>query len=117
MSSLRGSARRRLLILLALTTAPVTLGAGVPPLGADGWHSWRVEAVAAAPDWCCLPGPGSADDGGRCSLDAGTRSYGSARARGPAPGRSPGALRLRRPVPPLAGRVAQVGRERARRVR
>jgi len=44
-------------------------------LPADGWASWRVPAVAGAPDWCCFGD--HANKRGVCDLDARHGSYGT----------------------------------------
>ncbi len=44
-------------------------------LPADGWASWRVPAVAGAPDWCCFGD--RADQRRVCDLDARHGSYGT----------------------------------------
>jgi hypothetical protein len=45
----------------------------------DGWSSWQVGAVDAAPDWCCWSDDRSFRDSSRmsCRLDASSQSYGS----------------------------------------
>ena len=45
----------------------------------DGWSSWQVGAVDAAPDWCCWSDAWNFRDSSRmsCRLDASSQSYGS----------------------------------------
>lgn len=60
---------------LLLVCAGATAGDLMLP--ENGWVSWRVDAVAGAPDWCCSGGD---QPGGRapvCDLDSRTSNYSS----------------------------------------
>ena len=43
----------------------------------DGWHTWRVEAIEDAPDWCCYTWNRGRVTGDGCELDGRNSGYGS----------------------------------------
>ena len=69
--------RAAALCLGALALAPHALSAGLM-LPRDGWASWEVPAIDAAPDWCCWSSWRDRDPSRRsCRLDSGRDGYGA----------------------------------------
>lgn len=56
-------------VLLGSFLAASAGAASLDGLGADGWHTWRVEAVEGAPAWCCFSRRGDAATARTCKLD------------------------------------------------
>jgi len=71
--------RRALCVAIVLLTAfaSETFSAAIDGIGADGWHTWRVEAGENAADWCCYVwNSGNAERTG-CDLDGSRSGYSS----------------------------------------
>lgn len=61
--------------LLLLTTN--NANAEIHGLADEGWHTWRVPAVASAPDWCCYNWNSGVSSPATCVLDSDHISYGN----------------------------------------
>lgn len=62
-------------LLGVLLTQPAL--AELAPMTNDGWYSWRVEAVADAPDWCCYRWNSGKPYRAGCDLGSRQTGYGS----------------------------------------
>jgi len=72
----------RLVLIAALFAACISselLAAGFGGPTADGWHTWRVQAAARAPDSCCFTWNSGAITRKGCDLDSKHGGYGSIR--------------------------------------
>ena len=54
---------------LLLIPRPEAAYAAIPGLSADGWHTWRVAAVAETPTWCCFEWSRGVSSPMSCDLD------------------------------------------------
>jgi HEAT repeat protein len=60
---------RCLLLVLAAVAFTGTAQADIAGLGADGWHTWQVEAANDAPEMCCFSWKSRSDTKRQCDLD------------------------------------------------
>lgn len=54
---------------MLLACAAASSAADLPDAGADGWHTWRVEVVDAAPELCCFLWNSGIAANKHCNLD------------------------------------------------
>lgn len=66
---------RRYAVLLGILLSTPAL-ADLTRMTSDGWYSWRVEAVADAPDWCCYSWNSGKPYRAGCDLDSRPTGYG-----------------------------------------
>ena len=64
-----------LLVLSLFATKPAI--AAFPDVEADGWYTWRVNAAADAPGWCCYSWNSGTPREKTCNLDSGHGGYSS----------------------------------------
>jgi HEAT repeats len=78
MKPVHGSISAAALCLTSLALAPQAFSTELT-LPRDGWTSWQVAAVDAAPDWCCWSDSRNFRDASRaaCRLDSDQGGYGS----------------------------------------
>lgn len=75
----------RSLALCALLAQP-SPAATLDALEADGWYTWRVEAVEGGPEWCCVSWNRGQAAPCACNLDSRHDGYGSRDGHEPASG-------------------------------
>ncbi len=54
---------------MLLACAAASSAADLPDAGADGWHTWQVEVVEAAPELCCFSWNSGIASKKHCNLD------------------------------------------------
>ena len=72
---------RHLAAAAAALLVAAAAGAELPDDSADGWHTWRVTAVAEMPEWCCFTWSAGRSSAGRCDLDSRRGGWGSGHDR------------------------------------
>ena len=80
MNAVHRPVRATVLCVSAFGLAP-QVSAAEPLLPRDGWGSWQVPAVDAAPDWCCWSSWKARDASRKpCLLASGRDGYGGTTA-------------------------------------
>jgi hypothetical protein len=64
------------LLLVCLLLAQPAPAATLDALDADGWYTWRVEAVEGGPEWCCVSWNRGRASPCACQLDGSHDGYG-----------------------------------------
>ncbi len=75
--TLRNHSTRALLLLLGVLSPMFNVMAGGLVFPRDGWVSWEIETIAAAPAWCCFDWRSRNTSKAECQLDGPSQGYGS----------------------------------------